>query len=153
MGLVRAGLPKVGTFRRHQTVPLCLVPGDRAAVLKAAVEFTASKVGQDLGPWRLSALTVASVAPVVIAKKLAEIAKARTGENTPQAIITCIESAMRSSSYAEGMVVVQREFKQLMVGDQARALQCMFFTERVCTIIQDLTAKPGPLDVAGIVGY
>ena len=24
VGLVRAGLPKVGTFRRHQTVPLCL---------------------------------------------------------------------------------------------------------------------------------
>ena len=29
---------------------------------------------------------------------------------------------MRSSSYAEGMMVEQREFKQLMVGDQARAL-------------------------------
>ena len=56
-----------------------MIPGDRAAVLKAAVEFTASKVGQDLGPRRLSALTVASVAPVVIAKKRPEIAKARPG--------------------------------------------------------------------------
>ena len=95
---------------------------------------------------------VASVAPVVIAKKQAEIAKARSGENAPQAIITCIEAAMRSSSYAEGMLVEEREFKQLMVGDQARALQCMFFTKRVCTKIQDLTAKPDSLDVAGIVG-
>ena len=75
------------------------------------------------------------MAPVVIAKKLAEIAKARPGENTPQAIITCIEVAMRSSIYAEGMLVEQREFKQLMVGDQARALQYMFFTERVYTKI------------------
>ena len=36
------------------------------------------------------------------AKKRAEIAKARPGENAPQAIITCIEAAMRSSSYAIG---------------------------------------------------
>ena len=43
---------------------------------------------------------------IVIAKKLAEIVK----------------DAMRSSSYTEGMLVEQREFKQLMVGDQARAL-------------------------------
>ena len=65
----------------------CVVPGDRAAVLKAVVEFTASKVGQDLDPRKLSALTVASVALDVIAKKRAEIAVARPGENAPQAII------------------------------------------------------------------
>ena len=130
----------------------CVVPGDRAAVLKAVVEFTASKVGRDLDPRRLSALTVASVAPDVIAKKRAEMADARPGENAPQAIITCIEAAMRSSSYAEGMMVEQREFKQLMVGDQARVLQYMFFAERVCSKIQGLSAKLGPLIVAGIVG-
>ena len=92
MGLVLAGLPKVGTFRRHQTVPLCLCS------------------------WQLA------VAPVVIAKKRVEIAKAHPGEKAPQAIITCIEAAMRSSSYAVGMMVEQREFKKLLVGDQARAL-------------------------------
>ena len=59
---------------------------------------------------------------------------------------------MRSSSYAEGMMVEQREFKQLIFGDQARALQYMFFAERVRSKIQGLTAKPDPLDVAGIVG-
>ena len=96
------------------------------------MECTASKIGQGLGPRRLSALTVASVAPVVIAKKQAEIAKARSRENAPQAIITCIEAAMRSSSYADGMLVEEREFKQLMVGDQARTLQYMFFAKRVC---------------------
>ena len=120
-----------------------VVPDDSAAVLKAAVEFAASKVGQDLGPRRLSTLTVAPVAPVIIAKKRAEVAKARPGENAPQAIITCIEAAIRSSSYAEGMMVEQREFKQLMVGDQTRALQYMFFAERVCAKFQGLTAKAG----------
>ena len=105
-----------------------VVPDDRAAVLKATVEFAASKVGQALGPRRLSALTVAPVAPVVIAKKRAEVAKARPGENAPQAIITCIEAAMRSSSYANGVMVEQR------------------------AKFQGLTAKLGPLDVADIVG-
>ena len=59
---------------------------------------------------------------------------------------------MRSSSYSDGMLVEERELKQLMLGDQARTLQYMFFTKRVCTKIQDLTAKRDPLDAAGIVG-
>ena len=105
-----------------------VVPDDRAAVLKATVEFAACKVGHALGPRRLSALTVGPVAPVVIAKKRAEVAKARPGENAPQATITCIEAAMRSSSYANGVMVEQR------------------------AKFQGLTAKLGPLDVADIVG-
>ena len=64
--------------------------------------------GQGLG---VSVLTVTTVAPVVIAKKQVEIAKvrfwSRSGENAPQAIITCIE--------AVGMLVEEREFKQLTV--------------------------------------
>ena len=39
-----------------------VVPSDRAAVLEAAVEFAASKVGQALGPRRLSTLAVEPVA-------------------------------------------------------------------------------------------
>ena len=61
-------------------------------------------------------------------KRRAEVAKARPGENAPQAIITCIEAAMRSSSYANGVMVEQR------------------------AKFQGLTAKVGPLDVADIVG-
>ena len=72
---------------------------------------------------RLNVLTVASVAPVDNAKKQAEIAKARSGENTPQTIITCIEVAMRSSSCADNVLIKEMEFKQLTVGDQTRALQ------------------------------
>ena len=37
-------------------------------------------------------------------------------------------------------MVEQRKFKQLMVGDQARALQYMFFAERVSSKIQGLKA-------------
>ena len=112
VGLGRAGLPRVGSFRQHQTVPLCLcpwhyswcglhyvwrtvaysthsptgiydvVPSDRVAVLKAAVEFATSKVGQALGPRRLNTVTVAPVTRVVNAKKRAEVDKARPGEST-----------------------------------------------------------------------
>jgi len=149
---ITSGVPLPAKHAAQAGIYDAVVPGDRAAVLKAAVEFAASKVGQDLGPRRLSALTVAPVAPDVIAKKRAQVAKARPGENAPQAIITCIEAAMRSSSFAEGMKVEQKEFRQLMVGDQARALQYMFFAERECAKIPGLTAKPGPLDVVGIVG-
>ena len=128
---------KVGSFRPHQTVPLCLcpwhyswcglhyvwrtvvssthsptgiydvVPSDRVAVLKAAVEFATSKVGQALGQRRLNTVTVAPVTRVVNAKKRAEVDKARPGENAPLAIITCIEAAMRSTSYADGVIVEQ----------------------------------------------
>ena len=62
---------------------------------------------------------VTSVARVVIAKKQVEIAKARSGENALQVIITCIEVAMRPTSYTDGTLVEEREFKQLTVGDQA----------------------------------
>ena len=91
------------------------------------------------GPRRLSASTVAPVAPVVIAKKRAEVAKARPGENA-QAVVL----GGRYDGRAEGVQAVH--------GWRPRALQYMFLKERVSTKFQVLTAKPGPLDVAGIVG-
>ena len=50
-----------------------------------------------------------------------------------------------------GRYVEQREFMQFM---ETRPGPCSAHVlhERVCTQIQDLTTKPGPLDVAGIVG-
>ena len=114
VGLVWAGLPKVGTFRRHhhgacfQTIELRCLEG-RCGVY-------GFKVGQGLGPQRIC---IDGYASVVNAKKQVEIAKARSCVNAPQAIITCIEAAMRPSSYADGTLVEERVFKQLTVGDQA----------------------------------
>ena len=71
-----------------------MVPDDRAAVLKAAVD-AASKVGQDLGHRKLSALTVAPVAPVVIAKKRAEVAKARPTRHRPSSLVSRLPCVRR----------------------------------------------------------
>ena len=54
------------------TPPRCSFPDDRVAVLKGRCGVDGDKVDQGLGPQRLSALTVTSVAPVVIAKKQVE---------------------------------------------------------------------------------
>ena len=139
VGLVRAGLPKVGTFHRHQTVccDLCswhcswrglhhvwhsiacqtcsqagifdvMVPDDRNCVVKGHCGVCGLQGRPGSGSPTAQCLNVAPVAPVVIAKKRAEVAKARPGENAPQATITCIEAAMRSSSYANGVMVEQR---------------------------------------------
>ncbi|CAE8693026.1 unnamed protein product [Polarella glacialis] len=134
---------KVGLF---DTV----VAGDKAAVLKAAVDFAAEKVGSDIGPRRLSGGT-AKAAGVDFAKKRKEYDTLRKGEVAPQAIITCIE-ASTDREFTEGMKVEGKEFGKLMFGDQSKALQYMFFAERQCAKVPGLEAKPGPLDMCGIVG-
>ena len=159
-GQVRAGMPTVGTLRRYhgQWEDYCLAYGCRTVPLGTLCDtirwawfgpgcqwlgrFGDSRRSRCYGfqgrdPRRISVLTVASVAPVVIAKKQAEIATARSGENATQAIITCIEAAMRLSSYADGMLIKERELETR--------------PGLVCTKLQDLTAKPDTLDVAGIL--
>ena len=104
-----------------------VVPGDRAAVLKAVVEFTASKVCQDLDTGRLSAITVASVAPEEAGRRSPRFTQERT-RHKPSSLVSRLPCVRRPTREV-GMMVEQRDFKQLMVGDQARALQNMFFAE------------------------
>ena len=92
---------------------------------------------------RLNVLTVVFVAPVDIAKKQAEIAKARSGENTPQAIITCIEAAMRSSSCADSVLIKEMEFKQLMVGRPDQGLEVHVLHETCVHQISRLDSEAG----------
>merc|ERR1740129_2311757 len=74
----------------------------------------------------------------------------RAGEAAPPAIVRCIEAS--SKSFAEGMEKEQKEFMQLMIGPQAKALQYMFFAERECGKIPGLTAMPRPLHTAAVIG-
>lgn len=128
-----------------------IVSGDAAAVLKAAVDFAASKVGSNLAERRLSTLSVPSPGADAIASKRKRYGQMRGGEVAPQAIITCIE-ASTDRPFDEGMKVEMKEFGTLLFGDQSRALQYMFFAERACSKVPGLTAEPGPLGSAGIVG-
>merc|ERR1719469_558758 len=50
------------------------------------------------------------------------------------------------------MKVEGKEFLQLLMGSQAKALQYMFFAQRACAKVQGLNAKPGPLNSVGIIG-
>jgi len=128
-----------------------VVDGDNAALVKAAVDFAGEKVGTDLGPRRLSTFTAKAPAADVFKAKRAQYEKLRKGELAPQAIITCIEAAT-DRPFDQGMGVEGKEFGKLLMGDQARALQYMFFAERQCSKVPGLTAKPGPLDSVGIIG-
>jgi len=128
-----------------------VIEGDNAAVVKAAVDFAAEKVGSDLGPRRLSTFTAKPLPVDVFQAKRAQYQKLRQGELAPQAIITCIEAAT-DRPFEQGMGVESQEFRVLFRSDQAKALQYMFFAERQCAKVPGLTAKPGPLDSIGIVG-
>jgi len=135
---------KIGVFDK-------VVEGDKAAVLKAAVDFAASKAGKPIGSRRLCSTTAKAPAKDTFAKKRQQYGAARKGENAPQAIITCIE-ASTDRPFEKGMMVEAKEFGKLLMGDQSKAMQYMFFAERQCAKIPGLNTKPGPLDSAGVIG-
>ena len=105
-----------------------VVPDDRAAVLKVTVEFAASRVGEALGPPAAQCINGRARGTGRHCEEAGGGCQGSPGDNAPQAIITCIEAAMRSSSYANGVMVDQR------------------------AKFQGLTAKLGPLDVTDSVG-
>eukprot|EP00931_Biecheleriopsis_adriatica_P005077 TRINITY_DN10663_c0_g1_i1.p1 TRINITY_DN10663_c0_g1~~TRINITY_DN10663_c0_g1_i1.p1 ORF type:complete len:685 (+),score=165.52 TRINITY_DN10663_c0_g1_i1:162-2216(+) len=142
--LPAAAAAKVGIY---DTV----VEGDNAKVVQAAVDFAAGKIGADLAPRRLCNGTAKAAGPDALAAKRKEYGAMRSGEAAPQAIITCIE-ASTDRPFQEGMKVEGKEFGKLLMGDQSKALQYMFFAERTCAKIPGLDAKPGPLNNVGIVG-
>lgn len=127
-----------------------VVSGDNAAVVGAAMNLAASKVGTDISARRLSATPMKEPAAGVFDAKRKQYGALRKGEDAPQAIITCVEAATKS--FDEGMKVEMREFGKLLFGEQAKALQYMFFAERACAKVPGPRAEPVPLKNVGIVG-
>lgn len=125
--------------------------GDNAAVVMAAIDFAAGKVGTDLGPRRLSTFAAKNPGAESLEKKRKQYGASRKGEEAPQAIITCAAAATEGN-FEQGMAVEQKEFLKLLMGNQSKALQYMFFAQRACAKVPGLTAKPGPLNAVGIVG-
>eukprot|EP00929_Paragymnodinium_shiwhaense_P119188 TRINITY_DN91067_c0_g1_i1.p1 TRINITY_DN91067_c0_g1~~TRINITY_DN91067_c0_g1_i1.p1 ORF type:complete len:706 (+),score=230.41 TRINITY_DN91067_c0_g1_i1:81-2198(+) len=128
-----------------------VIEGDNTAVLKGAIDFAASKAGQDMAARRLSAVTLQHPGADAVNAMRKKYGKLRAGEVAPQAIITCIEAATKGT-FQDGIAVEGAEFAKLFKGDQAKALQYFFFAERQCSKIPDLTEKPGPLNTVGIIG-
>jgi len=74
------------------------------------------------------------------------------GMIAPDAIINCVRAACSQLSFQEGVKVEGQEFTKLLMGDQSKALQHMFFAQRACSKVPGLTAKPVPLNTVGIIG-
>merc|ERR1719473_651118 len=70
----------------------------------------------------------------------------------PLAIIRCIEAACEPISFQEGLKVEAREFTDLVFGLQSKALQHLFFSERLISKVPGLKAKPADLKKVGILG-
>eukprot|EP00403_Amphidinium_massartii_P008588 CAMPEP_0178412190 /NCGR_PEP_ID=MMETSP0689_2-20121128/21884_1 /TAXON_ID=160604 /ORGANISM="Amphidinium massartii, Strain CS-259" /LENGTH=685 /DNA_ID=CAMNT_0020033423 /DNA_START=106 /DNA_END=2159 /DNA_ORIENTATION=+ len=143
-----AAAAKVGIFDQ-------VVPGDYAAVLQAAVELAARSVtAKDLAERRLcsrSASCTTGSLEALLKEKREHFDKLRKGEIAPQAIIRCAEAAAQKN-FQEGMKVEGKEFGKLLMGEQSKALQYMFFAERACSKVPDVKAAPSPLNSIGIVG-
>eukprot|EP01064_Diplonema_japonicum_P021866 TRINITY_DN3144_c0_g2_i1.p1 TRINITY_DN3144_c0_g2~~TRINITY_DN3144_c0_g2_i1.p1 ORF type:complete len:733 (+),score=186.80 TRINITY_DN3144_c0_g2_i1:86-2200(+) len=119
-------------------------------VVDAAVKFAATRSSSDLGQRRLCSRT-AQITPDALSKARAKWAKIRRGEVAPQSIITCVEASTHGS-FDDGMKVEQKNFFPLLMGDQSKAMQYMFFSERACWKVPGLTAQPAQLNTIGIIG-
>merc|ERR1740117_1257340 len=74
------------------------------------------------------------------------------GMTAPLAIIRCLEAACEPISFQEGLQVEAKEFTDLVFGVQSRALQHLFFSERLISKVPGVKAKPGPIKKVGILG-
>ena len=79
--------------------------------------------------------------------------KVRRGEVAPDSIIECVKAACRLP-FGEGRKVERSLFEQLSRGYQARALQHMFFAERMSSRVESFPSniRPKQIDSVGIVG-
>jgi len=74
------------------------------------------------------------------------------GMVAPEAILRCIEAAVEPISFQEGLKVEAKEFTDLVFGVQSKALQHLFFSERLISKVPGLKEKPAPLKKIGILG-
>jgi len=83
----------------------------------------------------------------------AAVAKAAKGEVAPEAIVRCVEAALTSASFEEGLETENEEFVDLTVGMESSALQHVFSAERQIGKIDFLAkAQPSKVSQAAIVG-
>ena len=85
--------------------------------------------------------------------KAAIKASRRFSQTAPEKIAEAISAASTSSSYMAGVDEEKRLFTELMEGDQAKAMQYMFFAERTCVKVPNVDPKTGnKIELVGIIG-
>jgi len=85
------------------------------------------------------------------AARAAVVKKAR-GQEAPPVIVDCVQAAFSSADFATGLKREGELFVSLERGSQAKALQHAFFSERVMSKVDGVTARGTPLKTAVVIG-
>lgn len=99
-------------------------------------------------------LAAAKESPEVFAAIRKAIARKTRGFLAPEYNIRCVEAAVNSASFDEGMKVERELFMKLMTGEQSAAQRHFFFAERQATKIPDVPKETAeiPIKKVGIIG-
>ena len=125
-------------------------------VIAAAIKFCEDKlVGSPVDPARVVAnRTLEHPGEAFFAAAKEQVAKKAKGEVAPLQIVEAVRAACTADSFEAGLAEETRLFLELAKGEQARALQQVFGSERLISKIDGLPkdVKPKPVAKAAIVG-
>nr|XP_054766979.1 peroxisomal bifunctional enzyme-like [Lytechinus pictus] len=100
--------------------------------MNEGVAFAESVANDPVGPRRVSQMPVKvdETTPMVFKVAYEKVAAKARGMYSPLFCVKAIEAATKASSFAEGLQMERYISKFLGLGDQSRALQYAFFSER-----------------------
>jgi len=133
-----------------------VVKGD---LLSAAVDFAKEVIAQGAVLKRVSDLEVEKAGAstdsfaALFTDYRKKLSKRFRGQEAPQRIVECIEAALHIP-FNEGLKVERRLFVECMQSSQSRALQHMFFAQRMSAKIKDLPKDTRLKEIkrVGIIG-
>jgi 3-hydroxyacyl-CoA dehydrogenase len=152
------------TSGQHVPAKECLAMGlvdelaEEGKLKEAAVAF-ARKILAENKPLKKvrennTKLEAAKGHPEIFAKFRKDNARKFRGFKAPEYNIQCIEAAVNSPTFEEGLAVERKLFMELMTGPQSAAQRYAFFAERTANKIPDVPddTKTIPIKKVGIIG-
>jgi len=152
------------TSGQHVPAKECLAMGlvdelaEEGKLKEAAIAF-ARKIVKENRPLKKvrennTKLEAAKGHPEIFAKFRKENARKFRGFKAPESNIRCVEAAVNSTTFEEGMEVERKLFMELMTGPQSAAQRYAFFAERQANKIPDVPddTKTIPIKKVGIIG-
>jgi 3-hydroxyacyl-CoA dehydrogenase len=127
-------------------------------VVEAALAFTEKLIAKGCPTRKIRDLTEVIARdkgkPEIFAKARASVMKTRRNQFAPEMIVQCVEAAVDSENFDDGLAVERDRFMQCMVHPQRAALIHVFFGERAAAKIPDVPADTPLVKInkASIVG-
>ncbi len=92
--------------------------------------------------------------PELFAAIRKSIARKTRGFKAPEFNIRCVEAAVNSATFDEGLKTEGKLFMELMTGEQSAAQRYFFFAERQATKIPDVPKDTAEIDIkkVGVIG-